>query len=128
MYRLTLNDSPHIEVKFKQHTVTYGLDGTLPNPLESTYAAIAGCAGVYARKACKTLGISADGIEISSTPAISSANPLVPKRIITQVSFPDHIDASSRAVILDEINRCAVKVLINNGDSVEFLTEALISA
>lgn len=128
MYQLTLNDTPHIEVRFKNHSITYGLDGSLPNPLESTYAAIAGCAGVYARKACKALGISAEGIEIRSKPVVNSANPLVPKRIVTRIDFPAHITETEQEKILEEISHCAVKVLINAGSSIEFVTEAAVTA
>ena len=55
MYQLSLDNSNQLNVRYKGHTITYGLDGSQPNPLEATYAAIAGCAGVYARKACKAL-------------------------------------------------------------------------
>jgi hypothetical protein len=39
MYQLDLDDSKQIHVRYKAHTISYGLDGSLPNPLEATYAA-----------------------------------------------------------------------------------------
>lgn len=123
MYQLDLNDSNQLHVKYKNHTISYGLDGSLPNPLEATYAALAGCAGVYARKACKALGISAEGIAIACKPVVRNGNPLVPARFVTEVRFPERIEASQRVRILDEISHCAVKVLIHQGANVEFLTQ-----
>lgn len=122
MYQLALNDSNQIQVHYKNHIVNYGLDGSLPNPLEATYAALAGCAGVYARKACKALDISADGIEISCKPVVRSGNLLVPARFLTEVCFPDRITSTQRQRILDEIEQCAVKQLIHNGANIEFVT------
>ncbi len=123
MYQLDLNDGNQLHVKYKNHTVSYGLDGSLPNPLEATYAALAGCAGVYARKACKALGISAEGIAIDCKPVVRNGNPLVPARFVTEVRFPERITTEQRLRILDEISHCAVKVLIHQGASVEFLTQ-----
>ncbi len=74
MYRLALDDGAQLHVHYKQHVISYGLDGSLVNPLEATYAALAGCAGVYSRKACKALQISAEGIEINCKPVVRSGN------------------------------------------------------
>ena len=113
MYQLTLNDSNQIQVHYKNHCITYGVDGSLTNPLEATYAALAGCAGVYSRKACKTLGISTEGIEINCKPVVRTGNILIPSRFLTEVKFPERITTAQRQTILDEIGRCAV---IQNGD------------
>jgi len=123
MYRLDLDDGKQLHVKYKHHTVSYGLDGSLPNPLEATYAALAGCAGVYARKACKAMDISAHGIQIDCKPVVRNGNPLVPARFVTEVRFPEHISTEQRVRILQEISHCAVKVLIHEGANIEFLTE-----
>ena len=122
MFQLTLNDSKQIDVRYKNHLISYGLDGNLPNPLEATYAALAGCAGVYSHKACKALGISADGIEINCKPVVRGGNILLPSRFVTEVRFPDRITAEQRQSILEQINKCAVKELIHNGAGVEFAT------
>lgn len=127
MYQLTLNDSNQIQVHYKNHTITYGLDGSLPNPLEATYAALAGCAGVYSRKACKALGISAEGIEINCKPVVRTGNMLIPSRFVTEVKFPETITAVQRQAILDEIGRCAVKLLIHDGANIEFVTTEVSS-
>ena len=122
MYQLTLNDSPQIQVHYKNHIITYGQDGSQPNPLEATYAALAGCAGVYSRKACKALGISAEGIEINCKPVVRTGNMLIPSRFVTEVKFPERISSLQRLSILEEIGRCAVKLLIHEGANIEFVT------
>jgi len=122
MYKLSLDNSNQINVRFKSHSINYGLDGVLPNPLEATYAAIAGCAGVYARKACKSLDISAEGIEIKCRPIVQTGNTLIPKRIETAVYFPEQITPEQRQKILNEISHCAVKELIQGGANIEFVT------
>lgn len=122
MYQLTLDDSKQLHVHYKNHVVSYSVDGSLPNPLEATYAALAGCAGVYTKKACKALGISADGIAISCKPVVRNGSLLMPSRFVTEVQFPDHFTVEQRERIIAEINQCAVKQLIHQGESVEFLT------
>ncbi len=122
MYRLALNDSSQIDVRYKNHNISYGLDGSLPNPLEATYAALAGCAGVYSRKACKALNISAVGIEINCKPVVNSGNALIPKRFVTEVHFPERITPAQRQRILEEVSQCAVKQLIHEGANIEFVT------
>lgn len=122
MYQLDLDDGNKINVRYKNHVVVYGLDGSLPNPLEATYAALAGCAGVYSRKACKALGISAEGIQIDCKPVVRSGNPLMPSSYITEVRFPSHISPIHRQRILEEISRCAVKEMIHDGANIEFVT------
>ena len=127
MYQLTLNDSPQIQVLYKNHTITYSQDGSLPNPLEATYAALAGCAGVYSRKACKALGISAEGIEINCKPIVRTGNILIPARFLTEVKFPERFTAAQRQSVLSEIGHCAVKLLIHDGANIEFITHETTS-
>lgn len=128
MYQLALDDSNQIHVQYKKHVISYGLDGSLPNPLEATYAALAGCAGVYSRKACKALAISAEGIEINCKPVVNSGNPLVPKRFVTEVQFPERFTATERQRVLEEVSHCAVKELIHGGADVEFVTMEVSAA
>ena len=128
MYQLSVTDDNQLHVQYKNHTISYGVDGSLPNPLEATYAALAGCAGVYARKACKALGISAEGIAISCKPVVRQGYMLIPARFVTEVSFPERITAEQRLRILDEITQCAVKQLIHNGAQIEFVTSEAVTA
>lgn len=128
MYQLSMTDDNQLHVQYKNHTISYGVDGSLPNPLEATYAALAGCAGVYARKACKALGISAEGIAINCKPVVRQGNMLIPARFMTEVSFPERITAEQRLLILDEITQCAVKQLIHNGAQIEFVTSEAVTA
>lgn len=127
MYNLTMTDGSQLHVHYKNHVVSYGVDGSLPNPLEATYAALTGCAGVYTRKACKTLGISAEGIAISCKPVVRG-NPLIPARFMTEVSFPERVSSEQREAILKEIGHCAVKVLIHDGAQIEFVTTEALTA
>ena len=127
MYQLALDDGNQIQVNYKNHTIRYGLDGSLPNPLEATYAALAGCAGVYSRKACKTMQINAAGIEINCKPVVRSSNTLIPTRFVTEVRFPEAFTSVQRTTILKEIRQCAVKQLIHEGKSIEFVTGEVIA-
>lgn len=121
MYQLSMTDESQLHVHYKNHVISYGVDGSLPNPLEATYAALAGCAGVYTRKACKALGISAEDIEISCKPVVRQGNMLLPARFVTEVSFPERVTAEQRQKVLEEISQCAVKKLIHDGASIEFV-------
>lgn len=41
MFNVMLTAGPRIDVKGRAHTISYATGGSLPNPLEATYAAIA---------------------------------------------------------------------------------------
>lgn len=123
MYHLVLNGTGRIDVAYRDKVFSYAVDGSLPNPLESVYAALAGCAGVYAIKSCKELGISDAGIDISVKPVVRPANPSLPARIVTSVAFPPHIAREQRDAILASVGKCAVKELVRNGGSVDFQVE-----
>jgi uncharacterized OsmC-like protein len=120
MFHLVLNGTPRIDVTYREKTISYSVDGSLPNPLEATYAALAGCAGVYAKKACKALGISDAGIDINLRPMVKASNPSMPERFVTAVTFPPHIGREQRDAILESIGKCAVKELVKNGSGVDF--------
>ncbi len=122
MYQLTLDGSAQFQVRYKNHQLNYSVDNSFVNPLEATYAALAGCAGVYARKAAQTLGISTEGIDIHCKPVVRSGNMLIPQRFVTDVTFPDRINSEQRAAILESIRHCAVKELVQQGSKVEFVT------
>jgi uncharacterized OsmC-like protein len=128
MYELRLDDSKQLHVAYKGHTISYSTDGSLPNPLEATYAALAGCAGVYSRKACKALDISAEGIEISCKPVVRAGNTAMPARFLTEVRFPERFTAEQRQRVLEEISHCAVKQMIHDGAQVEFVTSDVSAA
>lgn len=120
MFNVVLAAGPRIEVRTRAHTISYATDGSLPNPLEATYAAIAGCAGVYARKACRELGIDDSGIAIDVRIVAQPDRPLLPSRIVTVLQFPDRFTAEQRAAIIDSVDKCAVKALMQRGDQIEF--------
>lgn len=123
MYNLEMTDLHKIEVKTRKYTFNYATDGSKENPLEATYAALAGCAGVYTLKACKKLNVSPMGIKISGKPFLDKTNPSMLSKWITVVSFPEGWNDENKQVVLAEIQKCAVKELITHGPQVEFLTE-----
>lgn len=123
MYVTTLTDSPLITVNSPKHHYEYSIDGSLPNPLEATIAAINACAGVYALKTCKALGISAAGIELTTTPrkeAGVSWNVFGINGFVTEIKWPVHISDAQRELIRKAIEECAVKDLIKHGGDVSF--------
>jgi uncharacterized OsmC-like protein len=120
MYSLELNGGEQISVGHRNHGSTFAMDGSLPNPLEAFYAALAGCAGVYAHKACKKLGLDSQGITISCRPFTPPGNPLALKRFKTTVSIPERFSQDERAAILQSIAHCAVKEIVQAGSLIEF--------
>jgi len=128
MFSLTLAPGSHVDVHSKHHEYHFATDGSLPNPLESTYAALAGCAGVYAKKACRELGIDDSGIAISMRNVVRSGQTLIPARIVTTVDFPDRFDSAQRDAVLRSIEKCAVKAVVQQGADIEFVVEAAVPA
>ncbi len=120
MFNLELRAGPEIDVSYRRHSFHYAVDGSAPNPLEAFYASLAGCAGVFAKKACAALGISDEGIAIDLRPVVRPGNPMIPERIVTTVCFPEHFDADTKAKILDSISYCAVKEVVRLGADIEF--------
>jgi uncharacterized OsmC-like protein len=120
MYSLELTGGEQIAVNHRNHVSAFAMDGSLPNPLEALYAALAGCAGVYAHKACKKLGLNSQGITISCRPFAPPGNPLALKRFKTTVSFPENFSEDQRTAILQSIAHCAVKEIIQAGSSIDF--------
>lgn len=123
MFEIKLNDSSIVEVASKQHRFSYSADGSHANPLEATYAALTACAGVYARKACSQMGISAEGIHILCRLMGRSDNPLVPAKVVTRISFPPRFTPDQRRKVASSVEQCPVKALISNGHQLEFVTE-----
>lgn len=126
MFKTVLDNTPVIKVTSPRAEVSYAIDGSLMNPLEGFYATLAGCAGVYAKKACMSLGVSSEGILIDCQPRAGSAGPLSLGKFKTVVQFPEHISAEHRTVILDSISHCAVKEVVKAGADIEFSVEEKI--
>lgn len=124
MYTVEIN-SPQISVHTKSHSYLYAVDGSLPNPLEATYAALAGCAGVYTLKACKKLGKPTEGIKISGRPTSRIDNPLSISKWTTLVEFPEGWSIEDKNYVIDAIQKCAVKELITSGQNIQFSTESV---
>lgn len=120
MFNVELHVGPRIDVAYRKHSFAYAVDGSLPNPLEAFYGALAGCAGVYAKKSCHQLGISDEGIAINVRPVVKADNQLMPEKLVTSVQFPERIEADARAAILDSIAHCAVKEVVKLGAGIQF--------
>ena len=120
MYKTIVDNTPLIKVTSAKHEANYSVNGSLMNPLEAFYAALAACAAVYAKKACKELGIQAEGIAIDCKPFTGTGGPLSLAKFKSDVCFPEHFTAEQKTKILDSIAHCAVKEIVIDGANVEF--------
>lgn len=123
MYKTTLHDTPIITVSSRGDSVSYSINNTKMNPLEAFYASLAGCAGVYAKKACMSLGVSAEGIEINCIPKSGSSGLLSLSKFTTQIRFPEHFTEDQKSTIIDNVSHCAVKEVVLKGHEVDFNVE-----
>jgi len=120
MYSTIVDSTPLIKVSTGKHEATFAVNGSQMNPLEGFYATLAACAAVYAKKACKELGISAEGIAIDCKPFAGPKGPLTLAKFKTDVRFPEHFSAEQKAAILDSIGHCAVKEVVKDGLNIDF--------
>lgn len=120
MYATVVDSTPVIKVNTGKFEAVYSVNGSAMNPLEAFYAALAGCAAVYAKKACKQLGISAEGIEIGCRPFAGTGGPLTLGKFQTTVSFPAAFTAEQKQAVLDSISHCAVKEIVAAGPEIDF--------
>ena len=120
MYTTIVENTPRIRVSNGKHEADYAVDGSLMNPLEAFYASLAACAAVYAKKACKGLGVPAAGIEIDCKPFAGPGGPLTLGKFRTEVRFPAHFTAGQKEEILGSIAHCAVKEIVAEGPTIEF--------
>ena len=125
MYSTIVDSTPKIKVSTSKYEADYALDGSLMNPLEAFYASLAACAAVYAKKACKSLGVSPAGIEINCKPFAGPGGPLTLARFKTDVRFPGYFTTEQKAAVLDSIQHCAVKEVVMDGAGIEFQTEEI---
>lgn len=121
MYSTVVDDTPKIRIAGGKHEAIFSMDSSAMNPLEGFYAVLAGCAAVYAKKACRGLGISGAGIEISCKPFAGPGGPLALSKFKTDVRFPEHFSAEQKAIVLDSIGQCAVKKIVASGADIQFL-------
>lgn len=120
MYKTVVDNTPLIKVNSAKHEANYSVNGSLMNPLEAFYASLAACAAVYAKKACKELGIPAAGIEIDCKPFSGPGGPLTLAKFKTEVRFPEGFTAEQKAAVLDSIVHCAVKEVVADGPNIDF--------
>lgn len=120
MYSVNVQSSPVITVTGGKHQVSYAVDGSLMNPLEAFYATLAGCAAVFAKKACKELGVPADGIRIDCKPFTGTGGPLSLGKFKTEVTFPEAFSEEQKTKVLEAIRHCAVKKIVETGSDVSF--------
>src|SRR5574343_1613462 len=103
MYASIADNSPLIKVTSGKHEASYALDGSLMNPLEAFYASLAACAIVFAKKACKSLGIKPEGIAVECKPFAGPGGPLTLGKFKTEVRFPAEFTVEQKAAILESI-------------------------
>lgn len=120
MYTTIVDNTPLIKVSSAKHEACYAVNGSLMNPLEAFYASLAGCAAVFAKKACKELGVPADGITIDCKPFAGPGGPLTLAKFRSEVRFPAHFTAEQKTKVLDSITHCAVKEIVIDGASIDF--------
>ena len=130
MYKTKLTANQHlIEVESKNGKIfNYSTNNSLANPLEATFAAINGCAGVFAIKACQKLNLSAEGIEIETIPKNNkdiSLNIFGVNSFVTKIKFPNIFTKEQQQTIIESIEHCAVKELIKNGQHINFNIEII---
>lgn len=123
MYSVNVTNSPVITVAGSKYEVSYAVDGSQMNPLEAFYATLAGCAGVFAKKACKELGVSAEGIQINCKPFAGPGGPLTLAKFKTTVTFPAGFTPEQKSAVLDAITHCAVKDIVAHGAEIGFSVE-----
>jgi uncharacterized OsmC-like protein len=120
MYSVSVDNSPVIKVAGAKHDVSYAVNGSLMNPLEAFYATLTGCAAVFAKKACKELGVSAEGITINCKPFAGPGGPMTLSKFKTEVTFPEEFPAEHKTALLDAITHCAVKEIVQSGQQIGF--------
>ena len=120
MYSTLVDNTPMIKVTTSKHEANYALDGSQMNPLEAFYASLAACAAVFTKKACKSLGVPAEGIAIVCKPFAGPGGPLTLSKFRTEVKFPEHFTAEQKAAIIDSIAHCAVKEIVIDGANIDF--------
>jgi ribosomal protein S12 methylthiotransferase accessory factor len=119
MFSLTLDGSPRLDVQTRHGVSRFAMDGSAPNPFEGALATIAGCAGVYAHKACLKAGVSPSGIRISLKPSAAPGGTEL-RAIVIQANFPEDFPAALVPAVLASIDECPVKELIRRGNTVDF--------
>jgi uncharacterized OsmC-like protein len=80
---------------------------------------LAGCAGVYAHKACVKAGVSPEGISIALKPTAAPGGTDI-RRIQIQANFPEDFPADLVDAVLASISECPVKEMIRHGNEIEF--------
>ena len=120
MYQVEVDEGAAIRVQARAKSMAFATDRSAMNPLEAFYAALAGCAAVYVKKACRELGLPARGIRIRCRPHAGRAGALSLERFETTLSFPPEFPAEHRQAVLDAVSHCAVKEVVQQGSAVEF--------
>lgn len=120
MYHVVVDNTPLIKVTTAKYEASYAVNGSLMNPLEAFYASLAGCAAVFAKKACKELGIPAEGIAIDCKPFAGAGGPFTLAKFRSEVRFPSHFTAEQKTKVLDSIAHCAVKEIVIDGAGIDF--------
>lgn len=119
MIGLTLDGSSRFAVASRNGVTTFATDGSAPNPFEGALVAIAGCAGVYAAKACQAAGVSSAGIQVDLKPTVAGGG-LEVRKVAIKLQFPEDFPADLIPQVLASVDACPVKEMIRNGGAIEF--------
>jgi ribosomal protein S12 methylthiotransferase accessory factor len=119
MFSLVLDGGPTLDVRSRNGVTRFGMDGSAPNPFEGALASIAGCAGVYAHKACVKAGVSPAGVQISLKPQAAPGGTDI-RRIGIIATFPEGFPQDLVPAVLASIDECPVKEMIRHGGAIEF--------
>ena len=120
MYATLVDNTMKITVTSGKHEANYALDGSQMNPLEAFYASLAACAAVFTKKACKSLGVPAEGIAIDCKPFAGPGGPLTLAKFKTEVRFPAGFTPEQKDAVMKSITECAVKEVVKDGASIDF--------
>ena len=123
-------DKLRLEAKFDDFTVVadqpirYKGDGSAPGPFDYFLASSALCAAYYVKLYCNTRNISTDNIRLSQNNIVDPEN-RYQQIFKIQVELPPDIQEVDRRGILNSIERCTVKKVVQAGP--EFVIEEVES-
>jgi ribosomal protein S12 methylthiotransferase accessory factor len=119
-------DKLRLEAKFDDFTVIadqpirYKGDGSAPGPFDYFLASSALCAAYFVKLYCDTRKISTEHIRLSQNNIVDAEN-RYQQTFKIQVEIPSEISESDRRGILNAIERCSVKKVVQAGP--EFVIE-----
>lgn len=93
--------------------IRYKGDGSAPGPFDYFLASSVMCAAYFVKVYCNARNISTEGISLSQNNIINPEN-RYKQDFILEIELPDHISKKDREGILNSMDRCTVKRVIQN--------------